>query len=407
MKLSNGSTSMNIKLFLVIIGAAIAFGTLYYTQNLVSKLQERERQIVKLYASSLEFAADAENYNNDFTFIFQNIIQRIDFPLILTDNSNPTDPNIIISGDKNIIQDTSFTNEQKREVLRKELLILANLHQPIEVVTPDGKVLQKIYYGDSEMILQLRYYPYFQILFAILFILIAYSSFSYIKRSEQSNIWVGLSKETAHQLGTPISSLMGWNEMLKLNFNNPDKVLDTSEEITSDLDRLNKITKRFSKIGSKPELQYESPYMIIQKVSNYFQRRLPQLGKNVSITVVGKHESVAKLNAELFEWVIENLIKNSLDAIENKEGKINFIVSSNKKNIEIDVKDNGKGIEYKKRKDIFRPGYSTKRRGWGLGLSLSKRIIENYHKGKIFVKESVVNEGTTFKITLPKPEKIT
>ena len=237
--------------------------------------------------------------------------------------------------------------------------------------------------------------------------MIAYSSFSYVKRSEQSNIWVGMSKETAHQLGTPISSLMGWNEILKMNYTNPDKVLDTSEEIASDLNRLNKITKRFSKIGSKPELKLDSPYEIIKKVIAYFQRRLPQLGKNVTISVEGNKEAIVMINAELFEWVIENLIKNALDAIENKEGKVNFLVTAHKKNVEIEVKDNGKGIEYKKRKDIFRPGYSTKRRGWGLGLSLSRRIIENYHSGKIFVKESIVNEGTTFKIILPEPEKIT
>jgi signal transduction histidine kinase len=142
-------------------------------------------------------------------------------------------------------------------------------------------------------------------------------------------------------------------------------------------------------------------------VINYFKRRLPQLGKNVNITIEGSKDTVVKLNAELFEWVIENLIKNALDAIENKEGKINFTVTSHKKNVEIEVEDNGKGVEYQKRKDIFRPGYSTKRRGWGLGLSLSKRIIENYHKGKIFVKESAINEGTTFKIILPASEKIT
>lgn len=406
MKMSGGTAAMNIKLTLIVIGVSIALGTLFYTQNLVTKLQERERQTVKLYASSLEYAANSDNFNTDVTFIFQNIIQRIDFPLILTNNSLPGSDSIEIGGYKNIEFDSSLSNSQKKKILLSEVEKLAGMHTPISVTTPDGKVLQKIYYGDSSIVTQLRYYPYFQIAFAILFILIAYSSFSYIKRSEQSNIWVGMSKETAHQLGTPISSLMGWNEILKMNFNNPDKVLDTSEEIDSDLNRLNKITKRFSKIGSKPELKLESPYEIIQRVINYFQRRLPQLGKNVSITVEGDKDTIANLNSELFEWVIENLIKNALDAIENKEGMIKFNLINHKKKIEIDVTDNGKGIEYKSRKDIFRPGYSTKRRGWGLGLSLSKRIIENYHSGKIFVKDSVINSGTTFKIVLPSTEKI-
>jgi nitrogen-specific signal transduction histidine kinase len=406
MKISNSTAAMNIKLALVSIGALIAIGTLFYTRDLVDKLQERERKTVQLYARSIEFTANSESFNSDVTFIFQNIIQRIDFPLILTNESNPENDSVIIVANKNIDIDSTLSDPVKKILLHKELIKLSQTHKAIQIKAPNGKVLQQVYYGDSSIIVQLRYYPYYQIGFAILFILIAYSSFSYIKRSEQGNIWVGMSKETAHQLGTPISSLMGWNEILKMNYNNPDKVLDTSEEISSDLNRLNKITKRFSKIGSKPELKKESPFEIIQRVANYFQRRLPQLGKNVSISVEGNKETTTDLNAELFEWVIENLIKNALDAIENKEGKIRFVITSNKRKIEIDAIDNGKGIEYKNRKDIFRPGFSTKRRGWGLGLSLSKRIIENYHSGRIFVKDSVINSGTTFKIVIPIKENV-
>ncbi|MEW6702495.1 MAG: HAMP domain-containing sensor histidine kinase [Bacteroidota bacterium] len=400
MKMSGKATSMNIKLTLLIIGATIAIGTLYYTQNLVNRLQEREKEIVQLYASSLESAANTETFNTDFTFTFQNIIQKIDFPLILTDAEDQ-----IISY-KNIDTIPGLPHEKFLIVLKEKIKKLSANHLPITVESK-GKLLQKIYYGDSSIIQRLRYYPFLQIIFAFLFIIIAYSSFSYIKKSEQSNIWVGMSKETAHQLGTPISSLMGWNEMLKMNYNNQDKVLDISDEMASDLKRLNKITKRFSKIGSKPELYDDSPHKVIEHVVNYFQRRLPQLGKNVLITIEGNKELKAKLNNELFEWVIENLIKNALDAIENKEGKIHFTINARHKNIEIEAVDNGKGIEPNRKKDVFRPGYSTKRRGWGLGLSLSKRIIEDYHKGKIFVKHSAINEGTTFKIILRASEKIT
>lgn len=400
MKMSGGPASMNIKLALVIIGVAIAIGTLYYTQSLVNRLQQREKEIVQLYAQSLEFVANAETINTDFTFIFQNIIQRIDFPLILTDSNNQISSTVSGAGYKNIEHDPKLNSAQLKNFLEEKLTKLAQSHSPIYVKAPNGTIIQKIYYGDSEIVQRLRFYPYLQILFAILFIVIAYSSFSYIKRSEQSNIWVGMSKETAHQLGTPISSLMGWNEMLKMNYKNPDKVLDTSEEIDSDLNRLNKITKRFSKIGSKPELQEENPYETIQRVINYFQRRLPQLGKNVQISVEGEKETKANINPELFEWVIENLIKNALDAIDHKNGRIQFVVLKNRKNVEIEIKDNGKGIEHKRWKDIFRPGYSTKRRGWGLGLSLSKRIVADYHRGKIFVQESTLDEGSTFKIVL-------
>ena len=407
MKMTGGPASMNIKLVLIIIGATIALGTLYYTQNLVSRLQQREKDIVKLYASSLEYSASTETINADFTFVFQNIIGRIDFPLILTNDVDQVSSNGTIIGFKNIDYDAKLSNEKLKIILQEKVFELSKQHSPIIVKSPTGKILSKIYFGDSEIIQRLRFYPYLQILFALVFLIIAYTSFSYVKKSEQRNIWVGMSKETAHQLGTPISSLMGWNEMLKMNYSNQDKVLDISEEIGSDLTLLSKITKRFSKIGSKPELIDENPYKIIENVINYFQRRLPQLGKNVLISVEGNKEQKVKLNSELFEWVIENLIKNALDAIENKEGKITFKVEHNRSKIEIEITDNGKGIEHNRRKDIFRPGYSTKRRGWGLGLSLSKRIIEDYHHGKIFVKQSIINTGTTFKIILNSAEEIT
>ena len=185
-----------------------------------------------------------------------------------------------------------------------------------------------------------------------------------------------------------------------MSYGEPDKVLDVTHEMDSDLARLNKIAQRFSKIGSKPELKERNIYEVLERVVNYFQRRLPHTGKNVSIELSGEKEVLTKLNADLFEWVIENLIKNALDAIESSEGKIEIRLIKINKIIEIEIEDNGKGIDLNKKKEIFKPGYSTKRRGWGLGLSLSKRIVEDYHKGKIFVKHSAPNEGTTFKIIL-------
>ena len=211
-----------------------------------------------------------------------------------------------------------------------------------------------------------------------------------------------MAKETAHQFGTPISSLMGWIEMLKMHYHDQDRVLDITNEIADDVEKLNRITYRFSKIGAIPEFKKLSVYEEIHKVKEYFERRLPQSGKSVEIILQGDRNANAELNAELFEWVIENLIKNALDAIDHKQGRIEIAVKELRKEIEVDVTDNGKGIDLKRRKDIFRPGYSTKRRGWGLGLSLSKRIIEVYHKGKIFVKSSAIGEGTTFKIILKK-----
>ena len=393
--------SARIKVVLIVIAVLIALGTLVYTQNLVLRLQEREKETVELYAKSLQFLADSDAGEGDYTFILENVIQRINFPLMLTD---PNDRVTLgsIGGVKNLEIDSTLSPEELEQFYFEKVQELKKEHNPIIVTFSDSLVLAKIYYGDSNLVRGLRFYPYLQIFFAVAFLLIAYLSFNYMKKTEQSNIWVGMSKETAHQLGTPISSLMGWNELLKLNYKDHDKVLDLTEEMMNDLTRLNKIANRFSKIGSQPELKEKNIYEVVSRVINYFQRRLPQTGKDVNIEIKGESNLIIPLNSELFEWVVENLIKNALDAIETSKGKIVFEILQGHKNIEIEVTDNGKGIDMKKKKDIFRPGFSTKRRGWGLGLSLSKRIVEEYHKGKIFVKDSVINEGTTFKIILPK-----
>ncbi|OGU33562.1 MAG: two-component sensor histidine kinase [Ignavibacteria bacterium GWB2_35_6b] len=401
MNISATPGSSRIKLLLIVIAVLIALGTLVYTQNLVLRLQEREKETVELYAKSLQFLADSEAGEGDYTFILDNVIQRINFPLILTDPNDKVSLGSM-GGVKNLEVDSTLSPEELEEFYNQKVQELKKEHKPIIVTFSDSLVLAKIYYGDSNLVRSLRFYPYFQIFFAVAFLLIAYLSFNYMKKNEQSNIWVGMSKETAHQLGTPISSLMGWNELLKLNFKDPDKVLDLTDEMMNDLSRLNKIANRFSKIGSKPELKQKNIYDVISRVIDYFERRLPQTGKDVSLILKGDSGILIPLNSELFEWVVENLIKNALDAIETSKGKIAFEITNTHKHVEIEVTDNGKGIDMKRRKDIFRPGYSTKRRGWGLGLSLSKRIVEEYHKGKIFVKDSVINEGTTFKIILPK-----
>lgn len=402
MKMSGGPASFYIKLMLLLVAILIAVGTLLYTQSLVTKLQNRERETVELYAKSFEYIAQLEDSPSDLTFIFENIIQRIDFPLILTDSNDEVDISGIGGGIRNLEIDSALSKKEQLQYIKATIVELRAIHEPLIIKYQDSVVLGKIYYGDSNLVRTLRYYPYLQILVAILFIALAYFGFSYLKRSEQSNIWVGMSKETAHQLGTPISSLMGWTEIIKMNYQNPDKVLDSAAEIDNDLARLNKIANRFSKIGSKPELKAENIEDVLQRTISYFNKRLPQTRKNVTISLSCPEKLIIMLNKELFEWVIENLIKNALDAIESKDGKITFSVVETQKNVDIEVSDNGKGIDLKRRKDIFRPGYSTKRRGWGLGLSLSKRIVEDYHHGKIFVSHSIINSGTTFKILLPK-----
>jgi len=401
MKMSGGPASVNFKIFLLVVAILIAAGTLFYTQNLVQKLQEKEKQIVELYARGIEYIANTTDSGADLTFLFENIIKPIDFPLVITDANDALNLNNR-SDIRNVRYDTTLSQTKLKDFFEKKIKEMDEQNNPILVTYADSIILQKIHYGDSELIDRLQYYPYLQILIATLFIILGYIGFSNIKKSEQSNIWVGMAKETAHQFGTPISSLMGWIEMLKMHYQDKDRVLDITNEISDDVEKLNKITYRFSKIGAVPELKKLSVYEEIHKVKEYFERRLPQLGKSVEIILQGDKQANAELNAELFEWVIENLIKNALDAIDHKQGRIEITVKELRKEIEIDVTDNGKGIDLKRRKDIFRPGYSTKRRGWGLGLSLSKRIIEVYHKGKIFVKSSVIGEGTTFKIILKK-----
>lgn len=404
MKLSGGPASTNIKIFLLLIALAIGGGTLFYTNSLVKNLQKKEREIVKLFAKGLEYVANSPSEGTDLTFLFENIILPIDFPMILTDAEDNVN-NYSKTDVRNVKYDTSLSDDKLKEFFKSKIAEMDASNNPIFVkyiAGADTLILTKIHYGDSELINQLLFYPYLQILIVAVFILIGYVGFSQIKKSEQSNIWVGMAKETAHQFGTPLSSLMGWIELLKINYNDPDKVLDQVEEIENDVEKLKKITNRFSKIGSKPELRSEKIYLCIQKVVEYFNRRIPQTGKRVDIQINGAHDLTAKINCELFEWVIENLIKNALDAIESENGIISISVSEIKNKIEVEVNDTGKGIDINKRKDIFRPGYSTKRRGWGLGLSLSKRIIEEYHKGKIFVKNSAPGSGTTFKIILSR-----
>ncbi len=401
------SNNLKLKYLLISIAIVITFATFYYTQNLVKELQKSEREIVELYAKSLEFIANSNPAGNeDFTFIFENIIKRINFPLILTDANNNASIYQLGSSVKNVEIDSTLSQEKLQIFLNNKVKELSNIHPPITVSYKDSsdsiRILNKIYYGNSDVVQKLQYYPFLQIIFALLFLTISYLSFSYLKKNEQSNIWVGMAKEIAHQLGTPISSLMGWTELLKMKYKKPEEVLYVSNEMESDLTRLNKITNRFSKIGSKPILKEKNIGSAIYNVIKYFKKRLPQTGKDVELIFNETKDIVTKLNSELFEWVIENLIKNAIDAIGSNKGKIIISLSETDDKIIIEVSDNGKGISSKHKKDIFKPGYSTKNRGWGLGLSLSKRIIEDYHKGKLILKSSVQNEGTVFKITLPK-----
>jgi signal transduction histidine kinase len=403
--------SANIKIVLLIIAVTIVVATLFYTQGIVNRLLQSERDVAGLYARSLKFIAnrpsDRLNEQSDYGFIFDEVIRSIDFPMVLSDTGNQPLPPYRINA-RNVDLDTTLSPEQQRLFFQDVIRRLDNQNPPIRVALQESLVVSYVHYGESDLVTKLRWLPYIEFAVAGMFILLGYIGFSSIKRSEQSNIWVGMAKETAHQLGTPLSSLMGWIEMMKEYAAENPKQLATIGEMEHDLRRLHRVTERFSKIGSKPSLKQEDLHEVIDSIITYYKQRLPSRfgpsggSRNIDIRIETDNHATAQINRELFGWVIENLIKNALDAMENSQGTIIFSILSRGDGVFIDVKDTGKGIDMKQRQDIFRPGYSTKLRGWGLGLSLSKRIVETYHKGKLFVKESKIGKGTTFRIKLTK-----
>ena len=388
--------SSRIKVALLIAATCIAIPILLYTHNLVNGLQKKQRDTAALYARSLEYLANSTiTPGTDYTFIFDEIIGAIDFPVILTNGANTE-----INTTRNVQLDSTFSSEKQKTLLLEMVKEMDKEYNPIVVTYQDSLVLSKVHYGESPLIMRLRWLPYIELAIAALFILVGYIGFSYIKRSEQSNIWVGMARETAHQLGTPLTSMMGWIELLKHQSEGNPKISETVTEFEHDARRLTKVAERFSKIGSKPDLKEENLVELINRSIVYFQKRIPQMGKKVDISINANPTLTANVNSELFEWVIENLVKNALDAMEDGKGSILFSLSKEKKKIVIDIIDTGKGIDPSYQKDIFRPGFSTKKRGWGLGLSLCKRIIETYHNGKLSVLKSGIGEGTTFRIIL-------
>jgi signal transduction histidine kinase len=385
----------NFKIALLILATAIVVGMLIYSHQITDQLLARERQIVDLYAKSYEYITSENSGTGDLSFLFDEVVRAVDFPVILSDSANTP----LYS--KNL-SDSLLAPEEKLAYEREQIAEMDRQNKPIRIAVNDTRVLGYVHYGESKLVTDLRRLPYLEIAFGAVFILVAYVGFSYIKRSEQSNIWVGMAKETAHQLGTPLSSLMGWMEMVRASAGANQALAETITEMQHDVERLNKVAARFSKIGSTPSLKEEDLAEVIEGVITYISKRIPRSGRKVELTIETPGEFRAHINRELFEWVIENLMKNALDAMEGPTGKISFALSQNGERTTIDVTDTGKGIDPKYYNEVFRPGYSTKKRGWGLGLSLSRRIIENYHKGKLYVKQSAVGSGTTFRIRLVK-----
>lgn len=339
------------------------------------------------YKDSKVFTLLRETLNDIIqSFISEVVINSASVPVIITDS---TKANVMAFGN---LDTAKIANN---DYIQETISSMQEQNKPIEIELSQGEK-QFIFYKDSLILMRLRFFPYVQIGIIALFILVAYLLFSTFRKAEQNKVWLGMAKETAHQLGTPLSSLVAWIEILKI------KGVDneTLDEILKDINRLETVTQRFSNIGSQPKLKSQNLVEIINETIHYMQRRTSKKIK-FSFNLHKDKEINIPVNKHLFEWVLENLFKNAVDAI-NREGKIETQVKEEDEWVIIDVMDNGKGIPKSKQRSIFHPGYTSKNRGWGLGLSLSERIINHYHAGKIFVKQSVVNKGTTIRIVLKK-----
>ncbi|HEY9259041.1 HAMP domain-containing sensor histidine kinase [Chitinophaga sp.] len=374
------------KFVLASIAVLIIGTTIWFVSNLSKNIQEEERKKVAIWVEAnrevLRSDTDA-NLNLAIGIVTNNTT----IPLILTDEEGK------ILDSRNL---DSMRIMQDPRYLPDELLAFKKQHPPfIMEVDAKQKLYNYIYYGDSLILKQIRYYPYIQLIVVTLFIAIVLFALSSTNRATQNQVWVGLAKETAHQLGTPLSSMEAWLEILRENEANATLVT----ELSKDVDRLKLITDRFSKIGSIPKLEEKDIVEQIRNMTNYIRKRAPQ---KVQLTVHSVEEELpAMISPPLFDWVVENLLKNALDAMEGK-GKIDITIENHPTFITVDVADTGKGIPKMSFEKVFKPGFSTKKRGWGLGLSLAKRIIEEYHRGRLYVRSSEINKGTTFRIVLRK-----
>lgn len=456
--------SVRLKLGLIVFAVLIAIASLWYTHRLVDQLREREQSITQLWADAQAQVAEAQHHNphqaelrelrrvletmqmeagsvggissgtnlssqqidrfrravawaegmpptGELNFILDEILEPNPFgvPAIITDSTRE-EPlfwrNVGVPETLDTLA-TEDSTQAAQELSRTRDRMEENFEPiPINITYEEGagaeeQLRQYVFYEESTLIRELRAFPYVQLVFVGLFVFVGYVGFSYVRKSEQSNLWVGMAREAAHQLGTPISSLMGWIEILRLPDVSEERRREAVDEIENDVERLQQVANRFSDIGSVPKVERQQIAPIIQETTAYIQRRIPETGQTIDLHVDVPEALEAPVNEELFAWVIENLLKNALDAIEDEEGSITIEAYQQDNLVCVEVSDTGRGIERSEWRNVFRPGFSTKQRGWGLGLSLAKRVVEDYHKGTIALESSTVGEGTTFRIDLP------
>jgi len=384
----NNILKIIVALNLLLVGT----GSLLYTNRLITRLEAREEQYVQLYAKSIGYLFGSSQANaGDLTFVTDEILKaNKTIPAIYVD------PNGQLGGALNVDIPEEYNAEQREKLLRQRIVEMRGRHPPL-VVDLGNNERGLVYYTNSSLLRQLTYFPY--ALLAILTALgvLAYLSFSASRRAEQNRVWVGLAKETAHQLGTPMSSLMAWVEYMR---SDPDQYDGSiTDEIEKDVRRLETITARFSSIGSVPTLKEENLNEVVRQFTDYLSKRISTKVKMSVASQLPAGQTV-KINRLLFEWVIENICKNAVDAMKGT-GELRLTMQTlPNRSVAIDIADTGKGISKKNMQKVFNPGFSTKKRGWGLGLTLAKRIVEEYHNGRLYVKSSEVGKGTTFRIVL-------
>ncbi len=373
------------KLILFLAGLMIVLISLVYTNQIARQIAEEEKAKAELWASTINAANGSVD---ELTFILSILSSNKTIPAILTDEQGRVQEMINLDESR----------EGDEEYVQRQIEEMKNAQPPIEI--EKYGVRQKLYYKNTRLLTLLQYFPFIQLGLISLFLGVGYWAFSSARRAEQNQVWVGMSKETAHQLGTPISSMVAWHEHLKVEAEGNEYQEGILKEFRKDISRLELIAERFSKIGSKPTLEPVNIYKVLERTFVYMKRRAPK-SVDFQYPDVEQAPMPVLLNPPLFDWVLENLLKNALDA-SNGKGTIGAEVFEDDSYVYVDISDTGKGIAPGKLKTVFEPGYTTKKRGWGLGLSLTKRIVENYHSGKIFVKQSLPNQGTTFRIQLPK-----
>ena len=371
--------------FLFVLGILLISAVFFYAQMLVDELRREARASLSMNLEHYRFLLE-----NATPFQAFEEIRKIDIPIILTGEDG------VPKYWKNLGISQADTSAAARRKLMSFIKQMDKVTPPIAIEYSAG-YKDYFHYGDSNLIVQLHYLPYISIALIGIFIFIGYMGFKNIKDSEQRSVWVGMARETAHQLGTPLSSLLGWMELLKSGQSKPDLY----PEMEKDVNRLEKITARFSQIGSEVSLEQSEIAPVARESVEYYRRRIPHSGKKIVIVEDFRKSPSAKVNRHLLGWVLENLIRNSLDAIASDNGKITVVIDSDDDKVYIDVIDNGCGIDQQNRRNIFRPGYTSKKRGWGVGLSLAKRIVQDYHGGKLQLKDSHPGKGTIMRIILP------